>query len=53
MRSIFKTVRRGLMGHKELGPEYMAAIKTRAKQLRAAMKERPQRDEHQQRLPGW
>jgi hypothetical protein len=54
--SIFKTPRRGLMGDKPLGAEYMPEVKERARRMKAATAIREQdqpTDNRQQRLPGF
>nr|WP_321467161.1 hypothetical protein [uncultured Desulfobulbus sp.] len=52
--SIFTTPRRGLMGKKPLGAEYMPEISERARRMRAAIREEKQpTDKRQQRLPGF
>nr|WP_321467279.1 hypothetical protein [uncultured Desulfobulbus sp.] len=52
--SIFTTPRRGLMGKKPLGAEYMPEISERARRMRAATREDKQpTDKRQQRLPGF
>lgn len=38
-QSIFKTQRRGLMGSKALGVEYMPEVKERARRMKAAIRE--------------
>jgi len=51
--SIFTTPRRGLMGNKALGAEYMPAIAERARRIKAAVREEKQpADSRQMRLPG-
>jgi len=56
---IFKTPRRGLMGSKPLGSDYMPDVLERAKRLQAAaaIREKGQllmaTDDRQQRLPGF
>ncbi len=51
--SIFKTPRRGLMGSKSLGADYMPEVKERARRMKAATCEEKQpADDRQQRLPG-
>ena len=47
---IFKTPRRGLMGSKPLGAEYMAEVNERARRMDAAAKEEAA-DPRQLRLP--
>jgi len=55
--SIFKTPRRGLMGNKPLGAEYMPEVKERARRMQAAAAIRKQdqllmaTDNRQLRLP--
>jgi len=52
--SIFSTPRRGLMGKKPLGAEYMPEISERARRMKAAIREEKQPiDKRQQRLPGF
>ncbi len=51
--SIFKTPRRGLMGSKSLGAEYMPEVKERARRMKAAARDKKQpADDRQTRLPG-
>ena len=51
--SIFKTPRRGLMGSKPLGVDYMPEVKERARRMKAATgKENQLTDDRQMRLPG-
>jgi hypothetical protein len=53
---IFTTPRRGLMGNKPLGAEYMPEVKERARRMKAATAIREQdqpTDNRQQRLPGF
>jgi hypothetical protein len=51
-RSIFTTPRRGLMGNKPLGAEYMPAITERARRLKSAARDQDQPvDSRQLRLP--
>jgi len=51
---IFITPRRGLMGNKPLGAEYMPEISERARRMKAAIREEKQpTDKRQQRLPGF
>lgn len=51
-KSIFTTPRRGLMGDKALGAEYMPAIAERARRIKAAVREEKQpADARQLRLP--
>lgn len=47
---IFKTTRRGLMGDKPLGPEYMPEVNERARRLRSATKD-DATDPRQLRIP--
>jgi len=50
---VFQTPRRGLMGKKPLGAEYMPEISERARRMKAAIREEKQPiDRRQQRLPG-
>lgn len=52
--SIFKTPRRGLMGSKPLGAEYMPEVNERARRMKAAIREEKQpTDDRQLRLPGF
>ena len=52
--SIFITPRRGLMGSKPLGAEYMPEVNERARRMKAAAREEKQPlDDRQQRLPGF
>lgn len=52
--SIFKTPRRGLMGNKPLGAEYMPAVTERARRMNAAARDQNQpADNRQLRLPGF
>jgi hypothetical protein len=52
--SIFTTPRRGLMGNKALGAEYMPAIAERARRIKAAVREEKQPAANRQmRLPGF
>lgn len=52
--SIFITPRRGLMGNKALGAEYMPAIAERARRIKAAVREEKQPAANRQmRLPGF
>jgi len=57
--SIFKTLRRGLMGNKPLGAEYMPDVNERARRMKAAAAIREQgnlsiaTDNWQLRLPGF
>lgn len=51
---IFLTPRRGLMGSKSLGAEYMPEVKERARRMKAATREEQQPiDNRQMRLPGF
>lgn len=51
---IFKTPRRGWLGNKPLGAEYMPAVNARARRLKAAVREDKQpADTRQLRLPGF
>ena len=54
---IFKTPRRGLMGSKPLGAEYMPEVKERARRMKAAARDQNQlstaTDNRQVRLPGF
>lgn len=51
-QSIFKTHRRGLMGSKQLGAEYMPEVKERARRMKAAIREEQQpANERQLLLP--
>ena len=51
---IFTTPRRGLMGNKSLGTEYMPEISERARRMEAAIRDEKQPiDKLQQRLPGF
>ena len=50
---IFFTPRRGLMGSKPLGAEYMPEVKERARRMKAATREEKQpADDRQMRLLG-
>ena len=50
---IFLTPRRGLMGSKILGAEYMPEVKERARRMKAAAREEKKTtDDRQMRLPG-
>ncbi|MDD2468281.1 MAG: hypothetical protein PHI97_30235 [Desulfobulbus sp.] len=52
--SIFTTPRRGLMGSKPLGADYMPEVTERARRMKAATREEKQPlDKRQQRLPGF
>lgn len=48
---IFKTARRGLLGSKPMGAEYMQDVNERAKRMRAAVRVEPTRNTCQLRLP--
>lgn len=49
---IFKTPRRGLMGSKPLGAEYMHEVNERARRMKAALRETDRPADHRQlRLP--
>ena len=51
---IFLTPRRGLMGSRPLGADYMPEVKERARRMKAAAREEKQpADDRQQRLPGF
>ena len=51
---IFLTPRRGLMGSKPLGAEYMPEVKERARRMKVAVREEKQlTDKRQQRFPGF
>ncbi len=51
---IFTTPRRGLMGDKPLGAEYMPEVKERARRMKAATREQDQpTDKRQLCLPGF
>ena len=51
---IFKTPRRGLMGSKPLGADYMPEVKERARRMKAAVREEKQpTDDRQLLLPGF
>ncbi|MDD2466179.1 MAG: hypothetical protein PHI97_19435 [Desulfobulbus sp.] len=51
---IFTTPRRGLMGSKPLGAEYMPEVKERARRMKAVTREETSPiDKRQQRLPGF
>ena len=51
---IFKTPRRGLMGSKPLGVDYMPEVKERARRMKAAVREEKQpADDRRLRLPGF
>jgi len=53
-KSIFITPRRGLMGNKPLGAEYMPEVTERARRMKAAVREDKQPiDQRLQRLPGF
>lgn len=52
--SIFITPRRGKMGNKLIGAEYMAQVKERVRRMKAVIREEKQpADERQFRLPGF
>lgn len=54
--SIFTTPRRGLMGRRPLGADYMPQVTERARRMKAAAAIREQGrgvDNRQQRLPGF
>jgi hypothetical protein len=52
--SIFKTPRRGWLGDKPLGADYMPAVNERARLLKAAVRFQDQpADNRQPRLPGF
>ncbi|MDD2466681.1 MAG: hypothetical protein PHI97_22000 [Desulfobulbus sp.] len=52
--SIFKTPRRGWLGDKPLGTDYMPAVNERARRMKAAIREQdPPTDKRQPRLPGF
>jgi len=52
--SIFITPRRGLMGKKPLGADYMPEVTERARRMNAVIREEKQpSDKQQQRLPGF
>ena len=55
-KSIFKTPRRGLMGSKPLGAEYMLEVNERARRMKAAAREQEKlsmaTDNRQMWLPG-
>ena len=52
--SIFKTSRRGWLGNKPLGADYMPAVNERARRMKAALREDKQpADTRQLRLPGF
>ena len=51
---IFITPRRGLMGNKPLGSEYMQEVNERARRMKAATREeKKSTDDRQRRLPGF
>ena len=51
---IFLTPRRGLMGSRPLGADYMPEVKERARRMKAATREERQpSDDRQQQLPGF
>ncbi|MGE4400673.1 MAG: hypothetical protein AB7F61_03215 [Desulfobulbus sp.] len=53
-QSIFTTPRRGLMGKKPLGADYMPEVTERARRMKAAIREEKRPiDKLQQRLPGF
>jgi hypothetical protein len=53
-KSIFKTPRRGLMGSKPLGAEYMPEVNERARRMKAAVRDEQQpTDNRQMCLPGF
>ncbi|MDD2469048.1 MAG: hypothetical protein PHI97_34185 [Desulfobulbus sp.] len=53
-KAIFTTPRRGLMGNKPLGADYMLQVMERAQRMKAAIREEKQLiDKRQQRLPGF
>ena len=55
--SIFTTPRRGLMGSKPLGAEYMPEVNERARRMKAAARDQEKlsmaTDNRQMRLPGF
>ena len=52
--SIFKTPRRGWLGDKPLGADYMLAVNERARRMKAAVRDKDQpTDNRQPRLPGF
>jgi len=52
--SIFKTPRRGWLGDKPLGADYMLTVNERARRMKAAIRDQDQpADKRQQRLPGF
>lgn len=51
--SIFKTPRRGLMGTKPLGAEYMLEVRERARRMKAVTREKQPVDKRQFSLPGF
>lgn len=52
--SIFKTSRRGWLGNKPLGADYMPAVNERARRMKSALREEKQPADNQQlRLPGF
>ena len=55
-KSIFKTPRRGLMGSKPLGAEYMPEVNERARRMKAAARDQEKfsmaTDNRQMWLPG-
>ena len=51
---VFQTPRRGLMGKKPLGAEYMPEVTERVRRMKAAIREEKQpTDKRQRRLPGF
>lgn len=53
-QSLFKTPRRGLMGKKRFGAEYMPEVTERARRMKAATREEKKpADLRQRRLPGF
>jgi hypothetical protein len=51
---IFKTPRRGILGDKPMGAEYMHTVNERARRMKAACREQDQpTDKRQLRLPGF
>ena len=52
--SIFKTPRRGWLGNKPLGADYMPAVNERARRMKAAVRNLDElTDKRQLRLPGF
>ncbi|MDD2467136.1 MAG: hypothetical protein PHI97_24365 [Desulfobulbus sp.] len=53
--SIFKTPRRGWLGNKPLGADYMPAVNELVRRLKAVLREDQGQpaDKRQQRLPGF